>query len=47
MYSSIEREHMRAYVIERLNDLGYYDTEGLSYEELKYKLVLLSMQREE
>lgn len=37
---AIETHMKKAHVIEQLNLLGYYDTEGKTYDELKRKLAV-------
>ncbi|WP_163526644.1 hypothetical protein [Halobacillus ihumii] len=35
-----EQEYKTAHIIEQLNKLGFNDTEGLTYDELKRKLAV-------
>jgi len=36
----IEQDYKTSHVIDQLNKLGFYATEGMSYRELKKQLVL-------
>jgi len=38
-----ETEYIKSHYIEQLNKLGYYDTDGLSPDELKVKLAIARM----
>lgn len=39
--SDIQQKLMEAYYVEQLHKLGFYQTDNLSYDELKYKLAAL------
>lgn len=38
--AALEREYKKAHVIKQLHQRGFFDTDGLDYEELKQKLAI-------